>query len=248
MISVVMGLNRYDLYVLDAVNSILAQSFKDFEFIIVANGICCHEIENQLLQKYPTEKRLKIIKSQIPQLAYALNVGIENSSYKYLARMDSDDVAWPNRLEKQFAYLTQNNLDLVGCDLRLIDAVGHILGTRTYPKGESINRCLPFKNCFAHNTIMVKRDILVAARGYNAGFNTEDYDLWLRLLRIGIKWDNMNETLLDYRIHDAASQRRLLGYAEATALAMREFVLKKTVVNLLAVGYHFVKSLLRARD
>ena len=107
---------------------------------------------------------------------------------------------------------------------------------------------MSFKNCFAHNTVLIKKSAVLKARGYNAGFNSEDYDLWLRLRRLGVKWDNMNETLVDYRIHEGTSQRRLLGYAESTALAVREFILNKTVTNFLALMYHFIKSLFRPRN
>lgn len=247
MISVIMGLNKYDEHVPSAINSILAQSLSEFEFIVVANGSSCDEIESRIREIYPNEKRLKIITSHIGQLAHALNIGIDVSLYDYIARMDSDDVAWPERLQRQLMYLNENRLDLVGCDLRLINSSGKTIGTRVYPKGLKINRYLSFKNCFAHNTVLMRKSILLDVRGYNSGFNSEDYDLWLRLRRLGLKWDNMNEVLLDYRIHDKSSQRRLLGYAESTALAMREFVLKKTVSNFLAVGYHFLKSLIRAR-
>jgi len=248
MISIVMGLHRYDAYASQAIESILLQSFHAFEFIIVANGGDCDSIEAQILVDFSSETRLRVLKTPIPQLAHALNLGIDGAQFALVARMDADDIAWPKRLEKQLHFMECNGLDMVGCNLRLIDEEGRTLGTRIYPRGRRIDRCLGFRNCFAHNTVLIRRDVLLAARGYNAGFNTEDYDLWLRLRRLGVKWDNMNETLLDYRIHDAASQRRLLGYAEATALATREFILNKSLVNLLAVGYHFIKALLRARD
>lgn len=247
MISVIMGVNKYDEYLLEAIDSILVQSFTDFEFIVVANGSACDDIESRLLQGYPDEKRLKIIKSQIGQLAHALNLAIDCSCYDYIARMDSDDVAWPNRLERQFAYLKHNKLDMVGCDLRLIDELSRVTGTRLYPKGLKINRYLSFRNCFAHNTILIRKAKILDVRGYNSGFNSEDYDLWLRLRRFGVSWDNMDEILLDYRIHSASSQRRLLGYAESTALAMREFILKRSLINFFAIGYHLLKSLIRAR-
>lgn len=248
MISVIMGVSRYDEYLPQAIDSILAQSFAALELIIVANGIFCKEIEARVQETYSGEVRIKIITSPIAQLAHALNLGIEAMRFEYIARMDADDVSWPDRLEKQFYYLKKNNLDMVGCDLRLIDKFGSRLGTRIYPKGKAINRYLSFKNCFAHNTVLMKKSTIITARGYNAGFNSEDYDLWLRLRRSGVKWDNMNEILVDYRIHERSSQRRLLGYAESTGLAAREFILDKQVANLLAVGYQFLKSIFRARE
>ena len=247
MISVVMGINKFDDFVLLAIDSILGQTLTDFEFIIVMNGSARDDIENRLRQLYPLESRFRLFKCEIPQLAHALNVGIDNAAYDYIARMDADDIAWPTRLERQFEYLKNNNLDLVGCDLRLIDDVGSQIGSRVYPKGRKINRYLSFRNCFAHNTVLMRKSVFLLARGYNAGFNSEDYDLWLRFRRLGAKWDNMSETLLDYRIHHEASQRRLLGYAEATGLAVREFILRRTFGNFFAMGYHFLKSILRSR-
>ena len=247
MISVIMGVNKFDEFVPLAVNSILAQTFKEFEFIIIANGSSRDEIEYRLLQLYPLESRLKIYKSKISQLAHALNIGIENAAYDYVARMDADDIAWPMRLEKQLVFMKERNLEMVGCDIRLIDSMGVVIGNRIYPKGANINRWLSFKCCFAHNTVLIRRCVLLNARGYNAGFNSEDYDLWLRLRRTGIKWDNMEDVLLDYRLHQGASQRRLLGYAESTALAMREFVLKRSAINFFAVIVHFVKSIFRVK-
>jgi glycosyltransferase involved in cell wall biosynthesis len=248
MISVIMGVHRFDEHVPQAIDSIMVQSLKIFEFIVVANGASCDEIERRILEIYPNEKKLRIVKSQIAQLSHALNLGIEASCYPYVARMDADDIAWPDRLERQLLYLEQNHLDMVGCDLRLIDESGSLLGTRVYPKGKSIEKYLSFRNCFAHNTVLIKRPLLLMARGYNSGFNSEDYDLWLRLRRFGVKWDNMSETLVDYRVHSESSQRRLLGYAESTALAVREFVLDKSVGNFFAIFYHFFKSIFRSRD
>lgn len=247
MISVVMGVSRFDSYVPKAIDSIFNQTFTNFEFIIITNGKFCNEIENDILKLYPDEKRLKIIKSQIPQLAHALNIGIDNSSFDYIARMDADDIAWPDRLEKQFFYLQKNDLDLVGCNLRLIDENDKLLGVKKYPCGININKLLRYKNCFAHNTVIFRKEFVIKARGYNSGFNSEDYDLWLRLKRMGVKWDNMNETLLDYRIHSGASQRRLLGYAESAGLAMREFILEKNIQNFLAIIFQVFKSVVRSR-
>ena len=166
MISVVMGVNRYDGYVSGAVDSILSQSCKDFEFIIVANGSSCQEIESRILEAYPNERRLKLITTHIGQLAHALNLGIEIACYDYIARMDSDDVAWPSRLERQLAYLKANDLDMVGCDLRLIDECGNYLSTRIYPKGKAIDKFLSFKNCFAHNTVLIKKTSVLCAKQF----------------------------------------------------------------------------------
>ena len=94
--------------------------------------------------------------------------------------------------------------------------------------------------------LKAKKDLIIKARGYNSGLNSEDYDLWLRLKSLNISWDNMNEILLDYRIHNKASQRALIGYAESAGYAMREFILRKSLTNFIAIFYHLLKSFIRS--
>lgn len=244
MISVIMGLHRIDAYVDRAINSILNQTFKEFEFIIVANGA-----ESSIVAEYINTRfddpRINIIKSNIGQLAYALNIAIDESKYDYIARMDADDIAHKDRLEKQLSYLQKYNLDLVGSSVNLIDNNGKSIGKRIALPSNEINKKLPFKSTFIHPSVLYVKKTIIDARGYNAGFNSEDYDLWLRLKRLGVKWDNIQEPLLDYRIHTHASQRRILGYAECAGYAVREFILKKNFTNFVSIFVQFFKSIIR---
>lgn len=246
-ISVLIAINVIDGFTLSAINSICNQTYTNVRIVVIANGPD-NESVAAFVQKNISYKNILILKTPVGQLGHALNVGLGAVDSEYVARMDGDDISYPERLERQFSYLIDNNLDLVGCDIRLINEGDEVIGFRTYPKGESINKKLPFSNPFAHNTILGRRESFLSVRGYNAGFNSEDYDLWFRMRRNGIRWDNMSDIFLDYRIHSAASQRRLLGYAESTALAMREFVLNKSLTNLTAVFYHFMKSIFRSRS
>lgn len=248
MISVLMATNNYNEYLKEAVQSILGQSYEDFELLVVANGPAASDIEDFLLKNFPEEKRLVVIKSVIPQLAYALNLGIEHASFEYVARMDADDIAHPERLKLQFEYLIKNDLDVVGTSIRIINQSGEVIGSKILPTGTAISKWLPFKNVFVHPSTLIRKSMLIKVRGYNAGFNSEDYDLWLRLKRIGVCWDNMPQTLLDYRIHPGASQRRLLGYAETSGALLREFLLYKSFINVAAVFFSIMKTLFKARQ
>lgn len=245
MISVVMGVHRFDEFIKPAIQSILDQTFKDFEFIIVANGSEADSIIDEINNIFPFEERMVYIKTQIGQLAHALNIGIDAAKYDYIARMDADDIAYPSRLEKQINHLKDNNLEVLGTNIRLVDENGGEIGLRAYPEANDINKLILFKNCFAHNTVIFTKEAFIKARGYNAGFNSEDYDLWLRMRRNNTLWDNIQEPLLDYRIHSMASQRRLLGYAESTSYSVREFILKKTFVGFFAIFFHLIKSVVR---
>jgi len=219
LISVVMASNRVDEYLCLAVNSMLKQSYKYIELIFVANGNNAKSV-SEFLSKNIQDPRLKVIETPIGQLSFSLNLGISHACGDYIARMDADDISLPNRLEKQLEYMELHNLDMVATDLKLINASGETIGTRIYPKGiDKINKQLPYRNTY----------------------------LWLRLKRYGVKWDNMSECLLEYRIHDESTQRRRLGYAESAGYSLREFILKFSFYNFFAVIFHVIKSYSRAK-
>lgn len=245
-VSVLLATNRVDAYLIKAIDSICRQTISNFELLVVANGVDARGIVEYIRRKV-SDDRIVFIETPIGQLAHALNLALVQARGEYIARMDADDIALPDRLEKQLEFLIENNLDLLGCNLVLIDENDREIGRRIYPRGASIKKRLPFSNPFAHNTIFAKKNVLIGARGYNSGFNTEDYDLWLRLGRASVRWDNMPNSLVCYRIHSNSSQRRLLGYAEATALSMREFLLEKSINNLAAFLFHFFKTFIRVR-
>lgn len=248
MITVLMATNGFNDYLKLALQSIISQTFTEFEIVLVANGPQCNEVEAFVRSNFPDESRLKLVKSIIPQLSYALNLGIDHAKYEYIARMDADDIAHPERLERQLAYLLEHDLDVLGTAVNIIDSSGKLTGFRSVPEKNSINKSLPFKNAFVHPSTMIRKAALIKVRGYNAGFNSEDYDLWLRLKRLGVKWDNMPDALLDYRVHPAATQGRLLGYAETSGAMLREFLLSKTPINALSVVISILKTLFKARN
>lgn len=161
--------------------------------------------------------------------------------------MDADDISHPHRLKTQLDYLISNDYDLIGSSANLIDKDGKNIGIITPPQKNKITKLLPYRNCFIHPTIIAKKDLLINIGGYNSGFNSEDYDIWLRLRRNNIKWDNINNPLLYYRIHGAASQRRLLGYAEVSGLMMREFLLTKDINFFFSAWLTIIKSFFRSR-
>ncbi len=245
LISVIMASNTIDNYLLDSINSILDQSYKNIELIFIANGNNSSALSTYIKENI-SDDRLYIYETPIAQLAFSLNLAISYSNGEFIARMDADDISIPERLELQLNYLTKNNLDMVASDLILINSEGNKIGKRLYPK-KNINKILSFKNTFAHNTVFIKKKIILDARGYNSGFNSEDYDLWLRLARNNIKWSNMPNFLVYYRIHSASTQRKKLGYAESSGYALRELLIKFSFYKLLSVPYHILKTFIRSK-
>lgn len=244
LVSVIMATNRVDKYLSKAIESILNQTYKNLEFIIVANGPEKLNIKLYIEENFKNSKII-IITSSIPQLSNSLNIAIDHSKGNYLARMDADDISHPERIEKQINHLLKNNIDIVGCDINLIDEDGNFLGRREYPKGKSIYKKIYFRNPLAHNTVIYKKSSILSIRGYNSGFNSEDYDLWLRAYRQNLKIENINEFLLDYRIHKASTQGNRLGYAEACGYILREALLTKNLLAFFAVPVNILKFFLR---
>lgn len=230
-------------YVCPAIDSILNQTFQDIEVILCINGSEAVGIDEEMRAKYGV--RVRTITTAIRQLAHALNMGISASRAPLIARMDSDDIAHTERLSRQIEFMNAFNLDLVGCDVNLIDENGQSLGRRKFPKGANIFRLLPFRNPFCHSSVLYKKKIIMKVRAYNSGFNSEDYDLWLRLRNTGVRWDNMSERLMQYRLHNSTAQRKKLGYAEVVGYSAREFVMNKSFVNFMALNFNFLKSLFR---
>ncbi|ELX2370854.1 glycosyltransferase [Salmonella enterica] len=245
MISVIMAVNRLDKYVHISIESILQQTYQDFELIIVANGIDCARIVRELSKFSESDYRVKIYSSPIGQLAFALNFAISKCNYSIVARMDSDDISFPERLEKQYKYLQYNNLDLVGTAICLIDENNSFIKKITYPGGPAIKKNLPFKNCFAHPSVMFRKDFFLKYRGYCGGFNSEDYDLWFRMLSDSPRWDNMLEPLLSYRVHANSTQKSKLAYYECASYSLREFLKNRTVINFFSLIYHCSKALIK---
>lgn len=243
LVSVLLAANKLDDYIWLAISSILEQENINFELILVANGPECELIYTALSNRYGNLGNVVILKTPIPQLAYSLNLGISYASSNIIARMDADDISLPSRLATQYAYMDAHGLDLVGSNVFLMDKLGNAQGQQDYPRAAMINRLLPFKNCFCHPSIMCKKSILYQVRGYNSGFNSEDYDLWLRMMRMGVKWDNIAKPLLHYRVHQSSAQGTRLAYSECLSLSVREFFINKSLIRFLAICSHAAKFL-----
>jgi hypothetical protein len=214
----------------EAVDSILVQSFRDFELIIVDDGST--DDSAQLLAAYGTvDARVKIIPQGNSGLVGALNRGLIECSGAFVARMDADDRAWPDRLNRQVAYLDANPAFVaVGGQIRIIDSAGSTRRLGQYPVGLSaVSDLLRTSSPFAHPAVTIRRQSLLSVGGYRSAFEyAEDYDLWLRLSEIG-QLDNLPEIVLDYRWHGAnVSALKAEAQAFATAAAMTASRVRKT--------------------
>lgn len=181
-----------------AMESIIQQTICPNEIVLVIDGPIPEKIEN-IIEKYKKscKKReiiLKIVKmNKNKGLGHALKVAIENSSNKWIARMDSDDISLSNRFEQQIAYIMKYpDIDVIGGDItEFIESEDNIVGRRTVPRENmEIRKYLKYRCPMNHVTVMYKKEAVMKAGGYKDWFWNEDYYLWIRMLESGCKFAN----------------------------------------------------------
>lgn len=196
-------LNPEPRYLEAAVRAVLEQSFTDLELIITEDpGTRSAEPLVQELGDPRVVYQRNVVRGRLTRQR---NQGIEAARAPLIALADSDDICEPNRIEKQVTYLAQHpEVDLLSCQLRVIDAEGGHLGYRQYPltHAELVAR-LPFSNPIAQPGMMFRKQVVVEAGGYSyEKFNVNsDYDLWCRLALSGARFATLPEPLVQYRIH-----------------------------------------------
>ena len=200
-VSVVMSVFNGERFLAEAIESILGQTFRDFEFLIVNDG--SRDGTAEILERYRgQDARIRIVAHENRGLISALNGGIAQALGRYIARMDADDIAVAERLALQVAYMEQHpEVALLGGAVEFIDEAGRSLGFRSNPtESAEIRGALLDRNVIWHPTGFAKRDAVVAAGGYRNVPLAEDYDLWLRMAD-GSALGNLETVVLRYRMH-----------------------------------------------
>jgi glycosyltransferase involved in cell wall biosynthesis len=203
LVSVIMPVYNAEKYLAKAISSLLHQTFKDFELIIINDGSTDKSLD--IINSF-NDPRIKLLSRKNRGIVDSLNEALEIVKGKYIARMDSDDICELNRFEKQYSYLEDHaKTGLVVSTVDLIDEKDELLNI-VWPQDreaiteKQIRENMPKNNCIAHPAIMVRANIIKKYKYHNQK-NGEDYDLWLRMLSDGIRIHKINEPLLKYRLH-----------------------------------------------
>lgn len=215
-VSVLMGTynERKKAYVAAAIDSILNQIFRDFEFIICDDG---SEMEFYMwLRQYcRKDGRIRLLRNKHNHgLAYTLNRCLRHATGAYIARMDADDIAMQRRLEEQMRFLKEHKeYAMAGCSAYMIGEQG-IWGVRRLeeiPVRESFLDTSPF----IHPTVCIRKEILEKLHGYRqdpAVIRAEDYELFMRMYAKGYRGYNLQEVLFQYREEKDSYRRRKYRY------------------------------------
>ena len=231
VISVVMSVYNGGAYLASAVESILKQTFEDFEFIIINDGSTDDTLE--VIRRYAQiDRRIIVIEKDNTGLADSLNAGIRTARARWIARLDSDDVALPDRLGRQLTFLREHPSVLLlgtGCILR--DQSGRHVRKYVYPPGHDslVHHMEVGGPMFPHSSALFLKEPVLQLGGYNIRFlRAQDKDLWLRISEMG---------------HIACLRKPLVGLRKHSGqVSYHDGIETQTVLDFSAMVCHFLRS------
>lgn len=201
-VTVLMSVYNGEKYLREAIDSILNQTFTDFEFLIVNDASTDGSM--RILQSYD-DTRIRIINNENNiGLTKSLNKGMSFSKGTYIARMDADDISYPERLEIQYHYMENNpDVGVVGSWTEVIDENGNTIDFWKCPySSEEIYYILNFRNCLTHSSVMFRKDFIVHYGGYDETIDkAQDYELWNRISKT-LEIVQIQELLVKWRRGD----------------------------------------------
>lgn len=220
LVSVIIPIYNAELYIVQAIESILLQTLKNFELLLINDASTDNSL--QIIKSFKKkDKRIKIINNKTNvQMAESLNLGIEKAKSEIIARMDQDDIAFINRLEVQYDFLQLHpEVAIVGNDIVIIDKDETIIGTRTYhTTSDELKKTMFRYSPFAHPTVMFRKDSYQKIGGYDATkYPCEDIDFWFRLGR-EYEFASIARPLLKYRLittsssHNNVLKTEIMGF------------------------------------
>jgi glycosyltransferase involved in cell wall biosynthesis len=198
-------------YVDEAVTSILGQTFRDFELIIINDGSV--DATASILKRYDeADSRVRIYHQENQGMIAALNRGCRLSRGQYIARMDADDISFPRRIEKQLEYIERHpQIGILGTWIQNMDENGLLKGTWCPPTSSKMLKWTNFFGvCVSHSTVLMRREVIEKLDFYRPeAVYGEDVDLWFRACSI-TEFGNVPEVLNKYRVWDGSTHQRRL--------------------------------------
>jgi glycosyltransferase involved in cell wall biosynthesis len=219
LVSVVMSVFNGEKYLQDSIESILKQSYSNYEFIIIDDGST--DTSKEIIQRYSKQdKRIYAYYNETNTgLADCLNYGIKQSSGVYIVRQDADDISEVRRIEKQIRFLTQNpDIKVLGSLSTYIDINGSTIYhekrkyTEKYDTQTLTNILLSQKAIFSHGTAVISKNAIERIGVYDSDYYyTQDCDLWLRFINEGYRIAIFNEHLYRFRIMPTKTNKKATG-------------------------------------
>lgn len=216
-----------------SIRSILNQSFKNIEFVIIIDNPNNLELIGYVESLKKQDNRVVVIRNDSNiGLGNSLNKGIQEASGDYIARMDADDISMSNRIEEEVKFLEKNKLDLVATNIMDMDMSGELTGKGTnYPAtNNKIKKYLKYGSCLPHPTWLGRRSLFLE-NPYSPLRACQDYELVARLAQRGYKLGVISEPLLYYRLNNNSISSRKKVFQKTVSFYVRDCYKNKREIS-----------------
>lgn len=229
-VSVLLPVFNGEAYLIGAIESILSQSYQDFEILVVDDG-STDRTPDLLKQLQSRDSRLRVFTLEHNQgISSALNTGLQHARGELIARLDADDICLPDRFQRQVDYFQSHpEVGLLGGNCTVINAKGRIIAYWFYPTSDlAIRWKMLFHNAFINSTMMFRREVAEGEQFFTIRNLSEDYDFWLALLD-RTQAANLPTSLILYRKHDQSlsstnSRKQRLLTSQISQQALNAFM------------------------
>ena len=234
-ISVLMSVYNGEKFISESINSILNQTYKNFEFLIVNDGST--DNSEKIIKSF-SDSRIIYLSKQNTGLTKSLNYGLKQAKGEYIARIDCDDYSLPNRLDIQIKKIQKNKqLGLVAS--RAIIFENNDKRSTPFYTEENIQEIIKNKNPFVHSSVLISKYYFKKINFYDESFSvSQDYDAWMRLSKIS-KLSMVDDILVErYVLGDSISKKKYI------LQAINSFRIRKNEINLFQNFYLFLYHIL----
>lgn len=238
LVSVVMPVYNGEKYLVQAIDSILTQTLRDFELIVVNDGSTDGSL--QILQQFAaSDHRIRIISRENRGVVATRNELIDCATGQWIAWMDQDDISHPERLQSQVSEMTSRSADICGCHWFLVNGSGKLIDTRLVPlTRDSFAVYMACTVPFAHGSVMMRaKFVKTHALHYGRAKFAEDCDLWIRFWEAGAVFANVNQFLFTYRDTEGTFSKKTKKQNEReTRVLRRNFITENLDTCYHAIG------------
>lgn len=247
LVTVLMSVYNDEKYLSDSIESILGQTFTNFEFLIVDDGST--DSSATILSRYASiDARVRVHTLQNNRgLGYCLNLGVSLARGKLIARMDADDKSMPDRLQRQVSLFQGNQeLDVLGTCAVLIDDYGNETKVRSVPLTKRDIFRNVWSNPFIHSSVMFRKESILRIGSYKPNLaRRQDYDMWFRAVKHNLNMQNIADPLILYRFSEKTFKRNNVCLMfEQAMIGVRGCILVGVPIKVyLFVFYPFFRSL-----
>ena len=245
LISVVLPVYNGKKYLAEAIESVLMQTFVDFELIMIDDG-SKDGSQDILIDYQMRDPRIRVIIRENRGLSITLNESIDIARGEWIARMDQDDIALPERFKKQLDRLDKTGADICGSWVRFFGTSDNRI-LKHAVSDEAIKKELLFCSAFAHPTVIMKTSKIKSLH-YNSRWDkAEDYELWVRAVSAGWKMTNIPEVLLMYRQHNSQISTKSLVLQQKLTQKIRK-IYWYSIADSVGVDGNEIDMVLKLRD